>query len=231
MFFYNDGTFLLMIPAILLMMLAQLWVSSAYRRWSQVRNTRGITGAQAARQLIQSGGLSGVGLEGTPRELGDHYDPRKRIVRLSPAVANAPSVAALAIAAHEIGHAEQHHQGYAPLHLRSAIVPMASVGGYLGWILIIVGFALSNPDLAWMGVAAFGLGAVFALITLPVEFNASARARALLTRTGLVTTHEEQRGVNAVLTAAAFTYVAALAVALLQLLRYALLVAGMGRRR
>lgn len=226
-----DNTFLLMIPAFLLMMLAQIWVNSAYKRWSQVRNTRGITGAQAAQQLIQSGGLGQVTLEGTREHMGDHYDPRKRVLRLSPAVAQTPSVAALAIAAHEVGHAEQHHQGYAPLALRSALVPMVNVGSNLGWILIFAGLIVGWLNLAWLGVALFATSAVFALITLPVELNASARARALLTQTGLVTTHEEQRGVNAVLNAAAFTYVAALAVALLQLLRFALMIAGTGRRR
>jgi uncharacterized protein len=231
MFFFTTDYLLFMVPATLLVMLAQFWVNSTYKRWSQVRNTRGITGAQAAQQLIQSGGLRQVTLEGTRQHLGDHYDPRTRVLRLSPAVAQTPSVAALAIAAHEVGHAEQHRQGYFPLRLRSAIVPMANLGSNLGYILILAGLLLRLANVAWLGVLVFSAGVAFALITLPVELNASARARALLTQTGLVTTHEERRGVNAVLTAAAFTYIAALAAALLQLLYWASLAAGMGRRR
>lgn len=220
-----------MLPGLLLVMLAQLWVSSTYRRWGQVRNTTGLSGADAARRLLNYGGLSDVSLEGIPGQLTDHYDPRRRVLRLSAGVAQTPSVASMAIAAHEIGHAVQDREGYGPMRLRSAIVPAANVGSTLGWILILVGLFLQSTQLAWLGVLAFSGGAVFALATLPVELNASARARALLTQSGLVTTDQERRGVHSVLNAAAFTYVAALATALLQLLYFVSLVGGMGGRR
>ncbi len=238
MFFFNYEYLLFMLPAFVLTLAAQWWVSSTYRKWSQVRNARSMSGAQAAHELLRYGGMSDVKLEPTPGELSDHYDPRGRILRLSPGVARGESVAALAIAAHEIGHAEQHQQGYAPLRLRSALVPAVNIGSQLGWILIVAGIFLQGflgtqlaSTVAWIGVGAFALGAVFALATLPVELNASARARELLQRSGLVHAGSEVRGVSAVLNAAAFTYIAGLATALLQVLYWATVVAGMGRRR
>jgi Zn-dependent membrane protease YugP len=231
--FFMDPTylFMVMIPATVLMMIAQSWVSSTYRRWGRYRNTHGLTGVEAARRLLQGGGLSDVTLEPTSGRLSDHYDPRRRILRLSPQVAQTDSVASLAIVAHEVGHAVQHREGYGPMRIRAALVPAAQVGSYLGYILIILGLVLNILDLAWLGVLAFAGGAAFALATIPVELNASTRARALLTQTGMITSEEERRGVGAVLNAAAFTYVAALAGALLQLLYYASLVAGRGSRR
>jgi Zn-dependent membrane protease YugP len=220
-----------MLPAVVLMILAQLLVSSAYRRWSQVRASSGLNGVDAARRLLAYGGLHDISLEGTAGQLTDHYDPRRKVLRLSAGVAQSPSVASLAITAHEIGHAMQDREGYFPLRLRAALVPAVNLGSWLGWILIIVGILLGSTDLAWLGVIAFAGGAVFALATLPVELNASARARALVTEAGLVMGEEERRGVNSVLNAAAFTYVAALATAVLQLLYYVTLVGGMGRRR
>jgi hypothetical protein len=175
--------------------------------------------------------LGDVRLEGTRGLLTDHYDPRSNTLRLSAGVAQAPSVAALAISAHEIGHALQDREGYYPLRLRAALIPAANIGSYLGWILIMLGLFLRMVPIAWLGVGAFGLGAVFALATLPVEFNASARARRLLVESGMLASEEETRGVNAVLDAAALTYVAALATAVLQLLYYVLLIGGLGRRR
>jgi hypothetical protein len=223
-----------MLPAFLLVLLAQWWVNSTMRRWSQVRNSSAMSGAEAAKRLLRFGSLGDVSLEGVPGNLTDHYDPQTRTLRLSPAVAQGQSVAALAIAAHEIGHAEQDHQGYVPLQFRSALVPAVNIGSRLGWILILLGLALRSAlgtQLAWIGVASFSLGVLFALATLPVELNASARARALLVQSGLLHSPEEQQGVNQVLTAAAFTYVAALAAAILQLLYWLSLVAGSGGRR
>jgi hypothetical protein len=161
--------------------------------------------------------------------LSDHYDPRTKVLRLSRGVYSSNSVAALAIAAHELGHAMQDKEAYFPLRLRGALVPAVNIGSYLGWIFIIIGLILNWTGLAWLGVMIFSAGAVFALATLPVEFNASARAKKLLVQAGLITSPEEQRGVNAVLNAAALTYVAALVTAILQLLYYVSLVGG--RRR
>jgi Zn-dependent membrane protease YugP len=163
--------------------------------------------------------------------LSDHYDPRTRTLYLSPGVANGTSVASLAVAAHELGHAIQHADGYFPLQLRSAMVPLVNIGSNLGWILIIAGLLLNFEGLAWVGVLVFGGGAAFALATLPVELNASNRARHLLAETGIIQGDQEKQGVNNMLTAAALTYVAGLVTAILQLLYYASMVSGMGRRR
>ncbi len=223
-----------MVPAFLIVMAAQWYVNSTYRKWSQVQNYMGITGSEAARRLLQFGGLPGVEIAQTPGQLSDHYDPRKKTLRLSPGVAQGQSVASVAIAAHEIGHAVQDKVNYGPLRLRAALVPAVSVGSSLGWILILIGLLLRSAlgtQIAWIGVAVFALGAVFAFATLPVELNASARAQRLLVESGLVHTQAEQDGVRAVLRAAAWTYVAGLAAAILQLLYYVMLVGGGSRRR
>lgn len=229
--YYNPQYLLYMAPAFILMMLVQWYVSSAYNKWSRVGSRSRFTGAQAAERLIQRGGLAGVRIEGIAGQMTDHYDPRDKTLRLSEGVYNSPSVAALAIAAHELGHAMQDKEDYFPLRLRSAMVPMVNIGSYLGWILIIAGLLIGLTGLAWLGVAVFAGGALFALATIPVELNASARARRLLTESGLIMGEEEMGGVNHVLNAAALTYVAALVTAVMQLLYYVSLVAGMGRRR
>jgi Zn-dependent membrane protease YugP len=229
--FYDPSYLLFMVPAFLLVFIAQVRVSRAYSKWGRIRNSHGLTGADAATRLLAYGGLGDVRLEGIRGQLTDHYDPRSNTLRLSAGVAQAPSVAALAISAHEIGHALQDREGYGPLRLRAALVPAANIGSTLGWILIMIGLFLQMVPVAWLGVGAFGLGAVFALATLPVEFNASFRARRLLADSGMLASEEETRGVNSVLDAAALTYVAALATAALQLLYYVLMIAGIGRRR
>ena len=235
MFLWDPSYIIFMLPAFLLVMLAQIWVNSTYRKWSQVGNSNNISGVEAARHLLSHGNLHQVTLEGAQGRLSDHYDPRSQILRLSPAVSQGKSIASLAIAAHEIGHALQDNEDYLPLRFRAAIVPAVNLGSNLGWILILIGLFIRGAlgtQLAWIGVAAFALGAVFSFATLPVELNASARAQALLTTSGLIRTEEDQRGVKAVLNAAAFTYIAALAAALLQLLYYISLVSGIsGRRR
>jgi Zn-dependent membrane protease YugP len=214
------------------MMVAQWYVNSAYSKWSRVQARSQLTGAEAARRLINSGGLYGVQIEGVRGRMSDHYDPKKKVLRLSEGVYNSSSVAALAVAAHELGHAMQDSEGYAPLRLRSALVPAVNIGSYLGWIFIIIGLLLRTPDLALLGVIIFSGGALFALATLPVEFNASARAKRLLSDTGIIIGEEEKRGVDKVLNAAALTYIAALVTAVLQMLYYLSLVLGMsGRRR
>jgi uncharacterized protein len=227
-----DPTYLLfMVPAFLLMMLTQLYVSSSYNKWSKVGARSRLTGAQAAQRLISAGGLYNVSIQPIQGNLSDHYDPRTKILSLSPGVYQGTSVASLAVAAHELGHAMQDQEGYAPLRLRAALVPAVNVGSYLGWILIFAGLLLNIINLAWLGVLVFSAGLVFAVATLPVELNASARAKQLLTTSGLIGGSDEERGVNTVLNAAALTYVAAVVTAALQLLYYVFLVGGMGGRR
>jgi len=234
---FNPAYLIFMAPAFLLMMITSWYVRSAYQKWSRVPARSGLTGEQAAQRLIARGGLYGVQVQGVGGNLTDNYDPRTRILHLSQGVAVNASVASLAIAAHELGHAQQDAEGYFPLRFRAALVPMVNVGSYLGWILVMLGLFLNyagmalGTNVAWLGVVIFASGAVFALATLPVELNASARARQLLTDTGIISGPDEERGVSTVLNAAALTYVAALVTALLQLLYYASLVFGLGRRR
>ncbi|HEU4746237.1 MAG TPA: zinc metallopeptidase, partial [Anaerolineales bacterium] len=229
--FFDPMYLCFMIPAIALMGFASWYVRHSYNKWSQVRASSGLTGHQAAQRLISTGNLYGVQVQGTAGQLSDHYDPRNKTLFLSQGVANSPSVAAVAISAHELGHALQDAEEYFPMRIRSMLVPAVNIGSNLGWILIMIGLVLRMTNLAWIGVAVFSAGALFALATLPVEFNASARAKQLLYQTGIIQTEEEQRGVNQVLNAAALTYVAGLITAVMQLLYYVFLVGGMGGRR
>lgn len=221
MFFFDINYLIFMIPAFILMGLTSWYVRSSYEKWSQVAARSGMTGAQAAQRLISSGGLYGVQVQTIAGDMTDNYDPRHKVLNLSQGVANVPSVAALAIAAHELGHAMQDAEGYFPMRFRSALVPAVNIGSNLGWIMIVIGILINFTELAWLGVAVFSLGAVFALATLPVEFDASARAKRLLTDSGIIVGEDERRGVNTVLNAAALTYVAALVTAVLQVLYYA----------
>ena len=229
--FYNIDYLLFMAPAFLLMILATWYVKSAYSKWGKIPASSRLSGYQAAQRLITAGGLYGVQIEGIAGNLTDNYDPRTKTLRLSQGVAQGSSVAALAVSAHELGHAMQDSDDYLPLRLRAALVPVVNIGSYLGWILIMIGLFLNMVNLAWLGVLAFSAGAVFALATLPVELNASARARQLLAASGLIVTEEERRGVNSVLNAAALTYVASLLTAVLQLLYFVSMVGGLGGRR
>src|SRR5574339_493215 len=231
MLYFDPMYFIFMIPAFIIMGLTSWYVRSSYNKWSRVRASSGLTGAQAAQRLISTGNLYGVQVAGTSGNLSDHYDPRNKTLFLSQGVANSPSVASVAIAAHELGHAMQDAEDYFPMQIRSFLVPVVNIGSNLGWILIMIGLLLNATNLAWLGVLVFSGGAVFALATLPVEFNASARAKELLYATGIVQTEEERRGVNQVLNAAALTYVAGLVTAILQLLYFVFLVGGMGGRR
>ncbi len=231
MFYFDPRYWLFIGPAMLLMLAAQWYVSSMFRKWSRVPAASRLSGAEAAERLIRYGGLYGVQVEAVAGNLTDHYDPRTKVLRLSQGVYGSRSVAAIAVAAHELGHALQDEEGYFPLRFRSMMVPAVNIGSSLGWILILVGLFIGWTGLAWLGVAAFSAGAFFALVTLPVEFNASARAKRLLAETGIIMGEEERRGVNAVLNAAALTYVAALVTALMQVLYYVTLVLGAGRRR
>ena len=233
--FFDPAYLIFMIPAFILMGITSWYVRQSYKKWSQIRAGSGLNGYQAAQRLIANGNLYGVQVQGTSGELSDHYDPRNKTLYLSNGVANSPSVASVAIAAHELGHAMQDAEEYFPLRFRAALVPAVNIGSNLGWILIMVGLVFLRStalglNIAWLGVLFFAGGAIFALATLPVEFDASARAKQLLRETGIIQTDEEMRGVNQVLNAAALTYVAGLVTAVLQLLYYVFLVGG-GRRR
>jgi len=202
-----------------------------------VRTSRGLTGAQAARQIMDANGLEGVMIEETTGFLSDHYDPRTRTLRLSPDVARSPSIAAVGVAAHESGHALQHASGYVPLQIRSTMVPAVQFGTWLGPVVIVAGILLEaitgacqlGNVVSWIGVALFGMVTVFSFVTLPVEIDASARAKKLLTQYQIVD-GQEMVGVNRVLGAAAWTYVAAALAALLQLARWVFILTSNRRR-
>jgi Zn-dependent membrane protease YugP len=227
--FFDPRYLIFALPGLLLGMWAQARVRSAFNKYKQVRTSRGVTGAQVARTLLDAQGLHQVTIEETQGLLSDHYDPRSRVLRLSPDVYRTPSVAAAGVAAHEMGHALQHAGGYFPLQIRSAIVPAAQFGSTLAPWLFIGGLLLNLTPLAWAGVILFGAAVVFTLVTLPVEFDASRRAKKLLSSNGIMIGNEME-GVNKVLDAAAWTYVAAAVSAVGTFLYYIILLSG-GRRR
>jgi uncharacterized protein len=219
------------LPALLLGFWAQMKVKSAFRKYSKVRSGRGLTGAQIATQMLESHSLYGVEVEETRGFLSDHYDPAKKVLRLSPDVYRGNSLAAAGIAAHEAGHALQHAGGYAMLQLRSFIIPSVQIGSWLGPIIFMLGLFLNSAfgnQIAWLGLILFSATAAFALITLPVEFNATRRAKAWLTSSGVIY-DQETRGVSKVLDAAALTYVAAAMQAISTVLYYLFIL--IGRRR
>ena len=225
--FFFDPTMFIVIPGIILTLWAQMKVSSAYKKYSSVRSRSGLTGAQVARGILDSNGLRAVGIEPIRGNLTDHYDPRSGILRLSEGVYGSPSIAALGIAAHEAGHAVQHGVKYPALALRTAIAPAAATGSQLGIWLFMIGILVSyfSGGMAWLmdaGIILFGVAVVFTLITLPVEFNASKRALLVLEKSGYLTSDELPHA-KAVLDAAALTYVAAAATAVLTLIRLLLL--------
>ncbi len=228
--YYNILYFVFGLPALLLAFYAQYKVRSAYTRYSRVPNDRRISGLDVARYLLGASGLSHVNVEGTAGQLTDHYDPRSKTLRLSEGVARSSSVAALGIVAHEVGHAVQDATRYLPLRLRAGMVPITSLGSWLGPILFMVGLLFRSYDLAVVGVVVFAAAAAFTIVTLPVELNASRRGLQMLQANGLVVSAEETGGVRSVLTAAALTYVAAVAQALSTLLYYVFLLSGMRRR-
>ncbi len=226
--FFYDWTYILLIPALILSMWAQFRVSSTFSRFSKVRASSGMTATQMAEQLLHAEGVYDVSVERTRGNLTDHYDPKNMVLRLSDSTANSTSVAALGVAAHEAGHVLQHRDGYAPLMLRTAAVPVVNIGSNLSWPLFLVGLIFSWEPLLYAGIALFALAVLFALITLPVEFNASKRALAALETNGYLQPGEEMRGARKVLSAAAMTYVASAFMAIMQLLR---LLAIAGSRR
>lgn len=226
-FYFNPLYLVFALPGLLLGLYAQARVRSAFAQYERVRSATGMTGAQAARRILDSNGLYNVTVERVNGFLSDHYDPRQKVLRLSPQVYDTPSLAAVGVAAHEAGHALQDKQHYAPLQLRSALVPSVQIGGWVGPLIFFIGLSL-NTTIAWIGLILFGLTALFALITLPVEFDASKRAKQLLVSQGILAPQEIQ-GVNRVLDAAALTYVAAAIQAIMTLAYYAFIL--LGRRR
>ena len=225
--YYFDPTYILVLIGAVLSILASARVNSTFHKYASVRSMSGMTGAQTAVAILRSKGIHDVRVEHIRGNLTDHYDPTRKVVRLSDSVYGSSSVAAIGVAAHECGHVMQHHEGYAPLNIRTALVPAANIGSKLGIPIILVGILLgSNPILVNIGIWVFSLAVLFQIATLPVEFDASRRALACIEQYGIVTSDERKKSAR-VLKAAAYTYVAAAAVAILQLLRLLML---FGRR-
>ena len=228
--YYFDPTYILIIIAAIISLIAQWRVNSAFSKYSRVASMSGMTGAQAARMILQSNGINDVSVQRISGKLTDHYNPSTKVLNLSESVYGSTSVAAVGVAAHECGHAIQHARGYFPLSLRTALVPVANIGSQLSWVFIIVGAILSfNQTLITIGIIMFSAAVLFQLVTLPVEFNASARALEQLESNGILY-RDEVSQTRKVLSAAALTYVAAAATAILQLLRLIILFGGRGRR-
>ena len=231
--FFFDPTYIILVfvPTLIITGLAQMWVRSAYQKWGGVPNTRRVTGYDTAEILIRQGGLQRVGLNVTQGELTDNFDPSSGVVNLSQGVARQASVAAMAITAHEFGHVQQHQQHSPLMAIRTMLVPSAMWGPRIGFGLIFIGLILNFTGLAAIGLILFAGTTLFTVVTLPVELDASRRAMNLLHETGLIQTEQDAQGARAVLTAAAFTYVAAVATSLLTLLYYAMIIFGGNRRR
>ena len=227
-YFWGDWTLLIVFPALIFTIWAQMMVQSTYHKYSQVKNVHGMTGEQAARRILDANGLHDVKIESISGEMTDHYDPRARVVRLSQGTHSVATVAAVGIAAHEAGHAVQHAVGYTPIRIRSAILPVCRFGSMAAMPLFLLGLFLANDAFMMAGILAYSVVTLFQLVTLPVEFNASRRAIIALEGSGYLS-GSEVAGSRRVLRAAAMTYVAALATSLLTLLR--LVVLSSGRRR
>ena len=228
--FYWDSTYILVLIGAAITMIASSNVSRTFNKFSRTPNARRLTAEDVAASILRLSGITDVRIERIKGNLTDHYSPTEKVLRLSDSVYGQTSVAALGVAAHECGHAVQHNSGYFPLRLRSLSVPAANIGSKLAWPLILIGILLGNVGLARFGVFLFSFVVLFQLITLPVEFNASRRAMAVL-RDGNILSGEELDGAKKVLSAAALTYVAAVASSLLQLLRLLLLTQRNNRRR
>lgn len=222
--------YFLMILAMLFAGWAQINVKTTFSKYSRISNSAGMTGFDAARKILDANGLYNIRIEQVAGELTDHYDPKAGVIRLSADVYGSTSAAAVGVASHEAGHAVQHAVGYFPIKVRTAIIPICNIGSTLAWPLILLGIILSFPDLAMVGVAFFSLATVFQLVTLPCEFNASARAMQALRNDGRLSP-TDLSAASKTLRAAALTYVAALAVSLLNLLRIIAMVNGNNRRR
>lgn len=221
---------LLVVPALILSVVAQIRVQSVYKKMSQKLNSSGLTGEMAARAVLRHYGIQDVSIERVNGRLSDHFDPRSKVIRLSDGVFHSYTVAAVGIAAHEAGHAAQHAEGYLPIKIRNAIVPVCNVASWVGIPLALIGFYMSMEPLIYIGLGLYSLIMIFQLVTLPVELNASSRALAVIEQEGLLPADEEFSGAKKVLTAAAMTYVAALATSLANLLRLLLIFTARGRR-
>jgi Zn-dependent membrane protease YugP len=217
-----DPTYLLFVflPTLLLSLGAQLYVQSAYAKWSQRRNSAGLSGVEVARRIFSRTNVAPVNLEGTPGKLTDHYDPSHNVVRLSQSIATVPSVASMAVVAHELGHVQQHQERSVLITMRNFLVPAVRFSPTVGYMMIILGLMLQLTELFWLGIILFGLMVVFMILTLPVEIDASRRGLRLLQESGLMVSDEDLTGSRAVLTAAALTYFAAAITAVLQLLYF-----------
>ena len=229
--FYFDPTYILIIIGVIICSIASMRVKSTFSKYFGMRNHMGLTGAQAAERVLHGAGIYDVRIERVAGNLTDHYDPRNKVLRLSDATYGQCSVAAVGVAAHECGHAIQHARGYAPLQFRSALVPVANFGSMIAWPLIVLGLFINSQSSALLiniGILAFSLAVLFQLVTLPVEYNASGRAVRILAETGMMQ-GEEIVATKKVLNAAALTYVASAAAAILQLVRILILTGG--RRR
>lgn len=236
LYYYGfDMTYVvLVLPFVILSIVASIRVRSTFNRYSRQLSSRRITGARAAEQVLRYNGVTGVRIERVSGELTDHYDPRANVIRLSNDVYDSTSTAAIGVACHEAGHAAQYAHNYAPIKFRAAIIPITNIGSKLAMPLILIGLLLNfaadfSYIFVYLGIACFGLSLLFQLVTLPVEFNASRRAMVSIREAGILT-EDEQKGARKTLTAAAMTYVAATAVALVQLLRLILIFGGRGRR-
>lgn len=227
--YYFDPTYILVVVGAVICLIASARVNTTFNKYNRVRSMSGMTGAQAAEHILHTAGIYDVSVQHISGNLTDHYDPRNKVLRLSDSTYGSSSVAAVGVAAHECGHAIQHQKDYAPLSIRSAIVPLANFGSFLAWPLIVIGLFITSSTgslLINIGILCFSLAVLFQLVTLPVEFNASSRAVRILGETGILA-QEELKGTKKVLKAAALTYVAGAAVSILQLLRLVLLA---GRR-
>lgn len=225
MYYYNTYYLILILPCIIFALWAQASVNSAFNKYSKVSNQRGLTGAQAAYEVMRSNGVTSVNIERISGKLTDHYDPKSQVIRLSDDVYNSTSVAAIGVAAHEAGHAVQYAENYGPIRIRMAIVPITNFGSQLSWPLIFIGLIFSMNTLLGIGILFFALSTVFQLITLPVELNASHRAIKVLGERNLLS-YDELPMAKKTLRAAAMTYVAALATSMAQLLRLLLIFGG-----
>lgn len=222
---YFDSTYMLVLIGVIICMVASAKMNATFNRYSRVRSRSGLTGREAAERILYSAGIRDVRVEHVPGNLTDHYDPRRKVLRLSDATYNSNSVAAIGVAAHECGHAIQHETGYVPLAVRGSLVPIANFGSSIAWPLILIGLFMNSGMSALLlnlGILAFSLAVLFQIVTLPVEFNASGRAVKILGSTGILY-EDEVRDTKKVLKAAALTYVAGAASAILQLLRIVLL--------
>ena len=234
--FYIDWTYIvLVLPFMILSLVASAKVNSSFKKYSEVHSKRGLSAVDAARRVLQANGVTDVAIEQVSGHLTDHFDPKDNVIRLSDSVYGSTSVAAIGVACHEAGHAVQHAVGYVPVKIRTAIVPITNIGSKLSIPLIFIGIALSYLGefysyIAYVGVALFSLCVIFQLVTLPTEFNASRRAIKALSENGILD-EQELKGAKKVLSAAAMTYVAALAVAVMQLLRLLIIVGNSRRRR